>query len=157
MTLRRIPSFFVSLFAACAPVPVREPVAGQTTVGELRDVFVDFVKSEYAMVVFTAAGTSKFVQFTGGRGGVEMDFPLVEADQRMREPAIREFLQKRGLNIVEKRGSDGSRFLDVLIPPNPAELAEHTRLAFAEVFGIPNGATVEVMGEGFSWSSPGAR
>jgi hypothetical protein len=66
---------------------------------------------------------------------------------------VREFLQKRGLIVVENRGSDGSRFLDVLLPPNPTELAEHTRLAFAEVFAISSDATVEVMGEGFSWTS----
>ena len=35
------------------------------------------------------------------------------------------------------------------------ELAEHTKSAFAEIFAISDDATLEVMGEGFSCSSPG--
>jgi hypothetical protein len=145
----------VGLLAGCAPAG--EPLEGRTTVGELEDVFSEFVKSNRAMVVFTAAGTSKFVQFTGGRGGVEMDFPLVELDQQAREQSIRDFSKKRGLNVVETRGSDGSRFLDISLRPDPAELAEYTKSAFAEVFGISSEATLEVMGEGFSWSAGRAR
>jgi len=155
MTLRRFVRLFVPLFAGCAPAS--QPVAGHTTVGELHHVFSEFVKSDHATVVFTAAGTSKFVQFSGGRGGVEMDFPLVEADQLAREQAIREFSKKRGLNVVENRGSDGSRFLDILLPPDPTKLAEYTKSAFAEVLEISSEATVEVMGEGFSWSASNAR
>lgn len=88
-----------------------------------------------------------FVQFAGGAGGIEMDFPLVTDDQREREKAFRRFLVERGLTARVTEGDNGERFLDVDLPGDPSRVAQLARDVLTEVWEVGPSARLTFMGE----------
>jgi hypothetical protein len=152
MWLKRILTvLFPSMVASCTPTGWS--VQERANLGELESLFTAVVGVEHATVVIQVIGTEKFIQFDGGSEEVWMDFPLVTAEQQSQEEAIRHFAKVRALQVLENPGSDGSLFLDVVLPANPDELARHTRDAFAELMNVGGNAEIEVLGGGFSWEA----
>jgi hypothetical protein len=109
--------------------------SGQTDLDGLSALFSRFGRAEHAVVILTVPGTDQFVQFSGGRNGIQLDLPLVTRDQQDREAAIRAFFAERGERVIESRGTNGARFLDVELPADPDRLALLTAGVFSEVFG----------------------
>ena len=152
MWLKRILAvLFPSIVATCAPTGWS--VQERATLDDLESLFTAVVGVEHATAVIQVTGTEKFIQFDGGPEEIWMDFPLVTPDQQSREQAIRHFARARGLQVVENSGSDGSLFLDVVLPADPDEVAQHTRDAFVELMSVEGNAEIEVLGDGFSWAA----
>jgi hypothetical protein len=129
-TLRKI-------WSALARAVYKLPYSGQTDFGGLSALFRRFGRAERAVVILTVPGTDQFVQFSGGRNGIQLNLPLVTRDQLDREAAIRAFVAERGERVIESRGTNGARFLDVELPADPDRLALLTAGVFSEAFGAP--------------------
>jgi hypothetical protein len=67
----------------------------------------------HAFVIVNVAHSEDFLQLSGDRNSVQVDFPLITPRQRSLEGTIRDVAEHEGLDVVETSGSDGSRFLDV--------------------------------------------
>ena len=88
-----------------------------------------------------------FVQFAGGAGGIQWDFPLVTDDQRARETAFRAFLKQRGLTASESEGDNGEVFLDVDLAGDAGRVAQIARDALTEIWAVDPSARLTFMGE----------
>jgi hypothetical protein len=105
------------------------------------------------VLIIAVQGTEDFVQFSASEASVQMDFPLVTAAQQAREEAVRTFFEARSMPIVENRGLDGSRFLDVELGGDPEVIAEITREVLAEVFGASPADSLQFDGQGLGSAS----
>ena len=103
-----------------------------------------------ATLIIQAVDGEEFVQFTGGIGGVEMDFPLITEPQRAREAAIRRFITEHGHRVRVTFGSDGSQFLDIDLPADASMIAKLTERVFTDLFGLSSSITLRFTGEGFT-------
>jgi hypothetical protein len=88
-----------------------------------------------------------FVQFAGGAGGVELDFPLVTAEQRLRAPVFRTFLAERALTARVSEGKNGEVFLDVDLPGDPVRVAQVAHDLLTGVWEVDPAAKLTFLGE----------
>lgn len=100
-----------------------------------------------SFLVVTVKGTEDFIQFTGDQTGVQLDFPLVRARQKIMEPSFRETAKKLGVTVVESEGSDGSRFLDVNIEGSPSEVRQVSSAFLAKFFHVTDDSDLEFEAE----------
>src|SRR6266436_2642960 len=84
--------------------------------------------------VFDIAHSDDFMQLTGAERGVQIDFPLVTPRQRGFEDKVREVASRKGLEVVENLGSDGTRFLDMNVNGESREVAAVCSKVLREVF-----------------------
>jgi hypothetical protein len=126
----------------------RLPRSGETDLEGLAALFRRLGRVEYAVVILTVRGTDQFVQYSGGTTGIQLDLPLVTQDQQDCEAEIRAFFAERGERVVERRGTDGARFLDVDLPADPDRLARLTAGVVCEVFGAPRTVKLVVQSDG---------
>lgn len=119
------------------------PISGETDLDGLAALFRRLGSIEHGLLVLTVKGTEQFVQYSGGTTGIQLDLPMVTRSHQDRETRIRAFLAGRGERVVERRGTDGARFLDVDLPADPERLAQLTAGIVCEVFGAP--ATVRLV------------
>jgi len=101
----------------------------------------------HAFLVISVAGTPHFLQFNASKAAIELDFPLVTADQRAHEKAFRQFCRGPDLSLRESSGSDGSRFLDCDLPHDAHRAAEIARQALRALFGVADSAPLTFEGE----------
>jgi hypothetical protein len=73
---------------------------------------------------------------------------LITPRQQDREAEIRAFFAKQGERVVERRGTEGARFLDVDLPADPDRLARLTAGVVCEVFGAPREVKLIVQRDG---------
>ena len=122
-----------------------------TTLSALPDVETHLrrlvtAKDPHAFLVITVAGTSHFLQFSADTNAIELDFPLVTADQKSREGSVRSFCQGAGFTLRESTGSDGTRFLDCDLPRDAKLAAPAVQRALRELFGVAD--SVQLLFEG---------
>jgi hypothetical protein len=101
----------------------------------------------HAFLIITVEGTSHFLQFSADSTGIELDFPLVTAEQEKRELAIRRFCQGPDMSLRESSGSDGSRFLDCDLPRDARRAAEIARQALQDLFGVAESGRLLFQGD----------
>jgi len=123
-----------------------------TTRGTLADVETHLrrllaAKDPHAFLIVSVEGTPHFLQFSADSTGIELDFPLVTAEQQKREQAIRRFCQGPDRLLRESSGSDGSRFLDCDLPRDARRGAEIARQALKELFGVVESAGLILQGD----------
>lgn len=99
-------------------------------------------------LVIGVVNATPFLQFAGGAGGIEMDFPVITAEQRERAPAFRLFLKERGLTARVTEGKNGEVFLDVDLPGDPVRVAQLARDLLIDVWEIAPSAALTFLGEG---------
>ena len=92
--------------------------------------------SETSFLVVIVENDDDFIQMTGNREGVQLDFPLVTQRQQMREELIKIGAQADGLLIVENRGTNGARFFDIDIEGSAEEIAGVCRRFIKRLFDI---------------------
>jgi len=124
------------------------PRTGETDLEGLAALFRRLGRVEYAVVILTVRGKDQFVQYSGGTTGIQLDLPLVTRDQQDRESEIRAFFAERGEDVVERRGTDGARFLDVDLPADADRLARLTAGVVCEVYGAPRTVRLVVQSDG---------
>jgi len=107
--------------------------------------------NDHAFLIVTVSGTEDFLQMTGDSGGVQLDFPLVTGRQQSMESTIRMVADRNGLVLVENRGSDGSRFLDIDLSADAVEAARVCEILLREVFAVDNTTGLEFAGDGIDF------
>ena len=90
----------------------------------------------HAFLIVEVSGTEDFIQFSGDDKGAQLDFPLVTDHQKEMEAQIRQSAKNQNLAIIENKGSDGSRFLDIDIDGSPSEIAEISKGLLVSIYGV---------------------
>jgi hypothetical protein len=98
------------------------------------------------VLVLQVVGHEAFVQLSGGRNGVEIDFAVITPFQKSKETAIRSFFKGRGLEIREST-NNGSLFLDVSLASNAVQITTLVKQLLNSVFAIDPTAKLQFMGE----------
>lgn len=124
------------------------PRSGETDLEGLVALFRRLGRVEYGVIILTVRGTDQFVQYSGGTTGIQLDLPVITQHQQDREAKIRAFFAGRREPLVERRGTDGARFLDVDLPADPDRLARLTAGLVCEVFGAPRTVKLVVQSHG---------
>jgi len=101
----------------------------------------------HAFLVISVAGSPHFLQFSASSAAIELDFPLVTAEQQAHEKAIRQFCRGPDMSLRESSGSDGSRFLDCNLPRDAHRAAEIARQALRDLFGVADSARLTFAGD----------
>ena len=92
--------------------------------------------NEYAFLVIKIHGTEDFIQFTGGPEGVQLDFPLITDRQKNLESTFKRVGRELNLIVIENKGSDGSRFLDIELNGNASEITEIITKFIGNLFNV---------------------
>jgi hypothetical protein len=100
-----------------------------------------------AFLIVTLGGTEDFLQLVGDARGVQLDFPLVTGRQLSFESTFKAVAQREKLNINEITEGE-SRFLNIELPVNPAEVARLTKIFLQEVFRVNEASILEFELEG---------
>ena len=100
-----------------------------------------------AFLIVTLSGTEDFLQLVGDAAGVQLDFPLVTARQLSFEAAFRAVASREGLVIAELEEGD-SRFLNIDLSPEPAEVTRVTKIFLQDVFRVNTATNLEFELEG---------
>lgn len=102
---------------------------------------------EGAFLVVTIKGQEDFIQLIGLSAGVQLDFPLILARQKVMEQSFRETAKKQGLSVIEAEGSDGSQFLDIEIEGAPSEVSQIAAAFIAEFLDVTDDSDLEFKAE----------
>lgn len=129
--------------------PPAFPESRRGTLADVPTYLERLVRSpdDTATLVIQVVDAEPFLQFTGGRSGVQLAFPLITSAQRAREQVIRRFFDARNLHIRSTFGSDGAGFIDIDLPADAAFLAKISDAAFDEIFEARAPLELEFMGE----------
>jgi hypothetical protein len=92
--------------------------------------------SNYGFLIIEISGTSDFIQLSGDKKGVQLDFPLATDHQKSLEANIRQSAKVLNLEIIENKGSDGTRFLDIDLKSSPSEISKVTENLLKKVFKV---------------------
>lgn len=98
--------------------------------------------NDHAFLIIEVSGTEDFIQFSGDDRGVQLDLPLVTDRQKEMEAQIRQSAKNQNLVIIENKGSDGSRFLDIDIDGSPSEITEISKGLLKNIYGVNESSTL---------------
>jgi hypothetical protein len=109
--------------------------------GSLKDIENNLNKlmssnNDHAFLIVEVSGTENFIQFSGGDKGIQLDFPLVTDHQKEIEAKVRQRAKDQNLVIIENKGSDGSRFLDINIDDSSSKIAEIVKSLLKNIYGV---------------------
>ena len=99
-------------------------------------------------LVIGVVGGEEFVQFAGGPGGVQWDFPVVTKEQRAWVSGFQDYCRQFGLEPHERPDEGGQMYLDVDLPSDASRIAQIARDTLVSVMGVDPSARLTFMGEG---------
>ncbi len=99
--------------------------------------------NEYSFLIIKIQGTYDFIQFTGDTKGVQLNFPLITEEQKQHEAAFNNVSKKLNLKVIENKGSDGSRFLDIDINGNANEISNTIKSFIKNLFNVDQSTSLE--------------
>jgi hypothetical protein len=102
-----------------------------------------------AFLIVTLCSSDDFLQLTGDSRGVQLDFPLVTARQISFESAIKQVAAREGLQLIENKGEDGARYLDMDMPMDVTETTRIVSVFLRDVFRVNERTMLEYECEGF--------
>ena len=107
-------------------------------VDSIESIIINLMKStnEYAFLIIKIHGTEDFIQFTGDAKGVQLDLPLITDRQKDLESAFRSAVNELNLKVIENKGSDGSRFLDIDLNGNAFEITNIVKIFIEKLFNV---------------------
>ena len=107
-------------------------------VESIESIIKSLMKStnEYAFLIIKIHGTEDFIQFTGDAKGVQLDLPLITERQKELETAFWHVGKDLNLKVVENKGSDGSRFLDIDLNGNAFEITNIVKIFIEKLFNV---------------------
>jgi hypothetical protein len=100
------------------------------------------------LIIALTEGDDAFLQFTAGPETIQIDHPLITANQIQREDALRRVLAAARLTPYEIRESDGSRFLDCDVPRDAVGAAILVRKLLESLFDVTAATELRFIGEG---------
>lgn len=120
----------------------------KTIIGTINDIEtkIDSVMrstNKYAFMIVKIQGTDDFIQFTGDKEGVQLDYPLITDRQKSTEAAYRQVAKELNLVIVENKGSSGDNFLDIDIHGPATQIANTSRILLERMFKINSNTKIE--------------
>ena len=124
---------------------MRKSQDATTVVGNI-DSIEDMINSlmnssnEYSFLIIQINETEDFIQFTGGPGGVQLDFPLITERQKSLESDFRRVSIDLNLKVIENKGAEGDRFLDIELNGNPFEITEIIKKFIRNLFNVNSGS-----------------
>jgi hypothetical protein len=92
--------------------------------------------NEQSFLVIEISGTGDFIQFTGDKKGVQLDFPLLTENQKRMESKIRSIAKDQSLTVVENKGTDGNKFLDIDLNGTPAAVSKKIKSFLEKLFDV---------------------
>ena len=95
--------------------------------------------NEYAYLIIKIQDSEDFIQFTGDAKGVQLDLPLITERQKELETAFWHVSKDLNLKVVENKGSDGSRFLDIDLNGNAFEITNIVKIFIEKLFNVNSG------------------
>lgn len=98
-------------------------------------------------LIITVSGTEDFIQLMATSEGVELDFPLISGRQMSFESKFRSIAQMEDCTVIENRGDDGARFLDVELPFSTSEVTRICQVFLSELFGVGLRTPLEFEGD----------
>jgi len=104
---------------------------------------------EDGVLIITISGTSKFVQFTGGVSGVQMDFPLVTSKQKSLQVSIENVGKEMALEAIINLGSDEAEFIDFNLEGSPSEITNIVENFMASLYGTNQTTQLEFNKHGY--------
>ena len=93
-------------------------------------------EDEQAFLTIQIAQSEDFLQLTGSKNGVQLDFPLITSRQRSFESKIRNAVASANLAVLENYGSDGALFLDIDVEGPSQVVAGVCSRILGEVFNV---------------------
>jgi len=106
--------------------------------------------SEYAFLIIGVGHNDDFIQMTGDRNGVQLDFPLITPRQKMREALINDAARNEGLSVVENLGTDGSRFLDIDVEGSSKRIAVISCRMLERLFAVDDNTVLSFSFDGLA-------
>jgi hypothetical protein len=103
-----------------------------------------------SLIIEVSGLQDAFVQFTAGPETIQIDHPLITAEQIQREDALRKVLTSAGRSPYVSEGSDGAGFLDCDVPRDPAGIAILVQRILESLFGIDSSTELRFVGNGFT-------
>lgn len=110
-------------------------------------------EDEHAFLTIQVAQSDDFLQLTGDKNGVQLDFPMITSRQRAHESKIRKAIASAHLAVCENYGTDGARFLDIDVEGSSQTVAAVCSKILREVFNVAGDTTLIFQYEGLA---PGA-
>lgn len=116
----------------------RNPVT-KIVAGEFNDIetYIDAlmaVPNEDGVLIISVPGTSDFVQFTGGRNGVQMDFPLATLAQKKNREFIEGGMASLGFSPIINVGTDGTEFIDYNLSGTAEEISVIVKVTIDKLY-----------------------
>jgi hypothetical protein len=111
------------------------------------DRLIRAAATDSAFLIVTVTGTEDFVQLIGDVDSVDLDFPLVTSRQIGFESKFRSIVEVEGYPLVENKGDDGARFLNVELPLSASEVARITEVFLNELFGVGQRTELDFEGD----------
>ena len=107
-------------------------------VENIENIIENLMKStnEYAYLIIKIQDSEDFIQFTGDAKGVQLDLPLITERQKELETAFWHVGKDLNLKVVENKGSDGSRFLDIDLNGNAFEITNIVKIFIEKLFNV---------------------
>ncbi len=102
-----------------------------------------------AFVMIRVQGTDDFIQFSGDRHGIQMDFPMITEHQQELRPLIEQTCHQLGLSLTVNIGSDGTEFLDYELQGTRESIAETIKTIFQHVFHVDESQPLEFQAHGY--------
>lgn len=129
------------------------PSSSYETEGTFADVLSHANRLVYSpedagTLVVSVVGGEEFVQFAGGPGGVQWDFPIVTKEQRVWEGAFRDYCKQHGLAPYERKDEGAQQYLDVDLPGDASRIAQIVHDVLINIMGVDASARLIFMGEG---------
>ena len=127
--------------------------ASSVALGTVADVsmhiqrLLDAPEGSWLIIELTEADDA-FVQLSASPDEIQIDHPLITADQVAREDGLRKVITAAGLTPYETRGSEGSRFLDCDVPRDAARATIVVQRILESLFGSDSSTEVRFIGEG---------
>ena len=90
--------------------------------------------NEGSYVIVKVSDTESFLQFTGDKKGIQLDFPMLTEVQQQHKNNIIKVGNDLGLLLIENKGTDGSLFLDFNIHGSAEQISEIIKTFLTEVF-----------------------
>jgi len=115
------------------------------TVDDIQTTIEKLMKSQKddAFLIITIQGTEDFIQLTGDINGVQLDFPLITSRQNELETYFWKAAEDLDLKVVENKGSDGSRFLDIDINGNASNVSDLVKTFISNFLSVNRGTKLE--------------
>ncbi len=138
ITLILIALILIAFFSFNFLSKSNDSVTSIGNVQNIENIIENLMKStnEYAYLIIKIQDSEDFIQFTGDAKGVQLDLPLITERQKELETAFWHVGKDLNLKVVENKGSDGSRFLDIDLNGNAFEITNIVKIFIEKLFNV---------------------